>query len=172
MMVAEKLREESDAISAEGWHWVETAPDFPYGHNYGLRQLRGQQELLTPEREVTREALAQELAQIEQEHSGGDDLPDEVDQRLAEIEAALEELNHRPIGFAPEKVARAGAFVSIAPDGSLRVERGFVRPEDELPVAQEPGAEVATGERVAHNDDGGPADADLSYVSAPVPEPE
>ena len=41
MMVAEKLREEADAIGAEGWKWVEVAPDFPYGHTFGQRQLRG-----------------------------------------------------------------------------------------------------------------------------------
>jgi ParB family transcriptional regulator, chromosome partitioning protein len=33
--------------------------------------------------------------------------------------------------FDPEQVARAGAFVSIDSDGTLLIERGFVRPEDE-----------------------------------------
>ena len=43
-----------------------------------------------------------------------------------------------PVSFDPAEVARAGAFVSIGTDGRLRVERGYVRPEDELPVEQEP----------------------------------
>ena len=41
-LVAEKLEREADAIRAEGWKWIEVAPDFAYGHSYGLRQLRGE----------------------------------------------------------------------------------------------------------------------------------
>jgi ParB family transcriptional regulator, chromosome partitioning protein len=138
MMVSEKLRDEANAVRAEGWRWVEVAPDFPYGHTYGLRQLRGDEVPLTPEGEATREALQADYDGIEADYSGPDDLPDEVDQRLGEIEAALEALDNRPIAYDPDEVARAGAFVSIASDGSLRVERGYVRPEDELPVEPEP----------------------------------
>jgi hypothetical protein len=32
------------------------------------------------------------------------------------------------------KCGRAGAFVSIDGSGALRVERGYVRPEDERPI--------------------------------------
>jgi hypothetical protein len=35
------------------------------------------------------------------------------------------------------KISRAGAFVSIDGSGGLRVERGYVRPEDELPIEPE-----------------------------------
>ena len=41
-LVAERLEREAEAIRAEGWHWIEVAPDFPYGHSFGLRQLRGE----------------------------------------------------------------------------------------------------------------------------------
>jgi ParB family transcriptional regulator, chromosome partitioning protein len=44
---------------------------------------------------------------------------------------AMEALEARPLRFDPEEQARAGAFVSIDPSGRLRVERGYVRPEDE-----------------------------------------
>ena len=170
MMVAEKLREDTDAIRAEGWGWVDAAPDFPYGHTYGLRQLRGDVVALTPEEEVTREALVQELDRLEQTYAGSDDLPDEVDQRLGEIEAALEALDNRPMAFAPDEVARAGAFVSIDSSGFMRIERGFVRPEDELPIEAEPG--VADPERVvASNDDDSLAE-DANGIAALDPEPE
>jgi len=53
MMVAEKLNEQAAAIRAEGWKWVEVAPDFAYGHTYGLRQLRGETVPLTDEEEAT-----------------------------------------------------------------------------------------------------------------------
>ena len=53
MLVAEKLRDEAEAIGAEGWKWTEVAPDFAYGHTYGLRRLFGEQVALTDEEQVT-----------------------------------------------------------------------------------------------------------------------
>src|SRR3546814_12571674 len=51
MLVAEKLREQSAAIRADGWKWIDVAPDFAYGHTHGLRPLRGDQPSLTEERQ-------------------------------------------------------------------------------------------------------------------------
>ncbi len=56
-------------------------------------------------------------------------MPEEVDQRLSEIEAALAAIDERPTRFDAEDMARAGAFVSIDGSGSLRVERGYARAE-------------------------------------------
>ena len=61
-------------------------------------------------------------------------MPEEVDGRLGEIETALEAFEERPVVYEPDDIARAGAFVSIDSTGALRVERGYVRPEDEPPV--------------------------------------
>src|SRR5205085_11436674 len=47
------------------------------------------------------------------------------------IEAALEAFEARPVTCHPADIARAGVFVSINPEGALRVDRGYVRPEDE-----------------------------------------
>lgn len=139
-MVAEKLKVESEAIAAEGWKWIEVAPDFAYGHAFGLRQLRGETVALAAEDEATRDALQAELGRLSDEYQDADELPDEVDERLSELETALEGFENRPIVFAAAEIARAGAFVSIAADGHLRVERGYVRPEDELPAEPEPGS--------------------------------
>ena len=137
MMVAEKLNEASVNIGAEGWRWVEVAPDFAYGHTYGLRQLRGETVPFTPEEEATLAALQQEVDGIETASAEAEELTEEQDQRMGELETAIEALNARPVVFDAEEVVRAGAFVSIAADGSLRIERGYVRPEDELPVEPE-----------------------------------
>ena len=40
-LVSERLEREAEAIRAEGWRWIEVGRDFPYGHTYGLRQVRG-----------------------------------------------------------------------------------------------------------------------------------
>src|SRR3546814_4656553 len=47
------------------------------------------------------------------------------------IDAELGALVDRPLVFDPAEMERAGAFVSIDRDGSVRIERGFVRAEDE-----------------------------------------
>ena len=137
-LVAEKLEREAEAIRAEGWKWIEIAPEFAYGHTYGLRQLRGEEIPLTAEEQATREALQAEYDRIEETYAEADELPEEVDQRLAEIETALAAFEERPVRFDPAEVVRAGAFVSIDGSGHLRVERGYVRPEDEAPVEPEP----------------------------------
>ncbi len=140
LMVAERLREEAAGVQAEGWKWVEVAPDFAYGHVYGLRQLRGESTPLTPEEDAARAALQGEHDGLEAEHAGAEELLEGVDERLAELETALASFEARPLAFDPAEVARAGAFVSIDGSGALRVERGYVRPEDELPI--EPAAPI------------------------------
>ena len=139
-LVAEKLERDADAIRAEGWKWIEIAPDFPYGHTYGLRQLRGETIPLTAEEEAARETLQAEYDRLEEAHAKVEELPEDVDQRLAEIETALAAFEERPVRFDPDEIARAGAFVSIDGAGNLRVERGYVRPEDETPIEAEQAA--------------------------------
>jgi ParB family chromosome partitioning protein len=130
-LVGEKLKAEAETIAAEGWKWVEIAVGFPYGHTMGLGELLGTTVDLTGEERATREALRDEYDRLEAEHAESDDLPEDVDQRLGEIERMLGAFDSRPMAFDPVDVGRAGAFVSIDSDGSLLVERGFVRQEDE-----------------------------------------
>ena len=144
-LVSEKLERDAEAIRAEGWKWVEVATDFPYGHTYGLRHLQGERQPLSEEEAATREALRLEADELEATYADADEIPERVDARLSEIETALEAFEQRPVLYAPEDVARAGAFVSIDGSGKLRIERGYVRPEDEPPLA-EPEIVVDEGE--------------------------
>ena len=142
MLVSEKLREAVEPVQAEGWKWIDAAPEFPYGHIYGLRRLRGEQVPLTDEEQATRDALQAELDGLEQQYAEADELPDEVDARLGEIETALAGFDDRPMAYDADEVARAGGFVSIDGAGNLRIERGYVRPEDEKPVEAEPASDA------------------------------
>jgi ParB family chromosome partitioning protein len=177
MLVAERLREEAGAIQAEGWKWVEIAPDFPYGHTYGLRQLRGEPIAITVEEQATRDALQAEYDGIVDEYENAPEVPDEVDQRLSEIETAIEAIDRRPTAYDPDEITRAGAFVSIDRNGDLVVERGFVRPEDELPIEPDPADadEPTDGERaiaMSAEHDGDVAVVSTGAGPTPAVEPE
>ena len=130
-MVAEKLKATADQIAEEGWNWIEVAVSFPYGHDHGLRELSGVAVDLTDEERATREALREEYERIEAEYSEADELPDAIDQRLGEIEQALEAFENRSVSYDRADIAIAGAFVSLDADGSLSIDRGYVRAEDE-----------------------------------------
>jgi len=147
-LVSDKLKAEAETIAAEGWKWIEVAVSFPYGHEHGLRVLEGAPIDLSDEERAGREALREEYDRLEAEYAEADELPDEVDQRLGEIEQALNEFESRPMAYDPTQIPQAGVFVSIDADGTLLIERGYVRPEDEAPVAVD-------GESDAGDDDPG-----------------
>jgi ParB family transcriptional regulator, chromosome partitioning protein len=133
-LVTERLKAEAETIAAEGWKWIDVAVDFPYGHDRGLRRLNGESIDLTEEERASCEALRIEYDRLEAEYSEAEELPDAIDARLGEIEAALSAFDDRPLTFDKGEMARAGAFVSIGPDGRLMIERGYVRPQDEAPI--------------------------------------
>ena len=145
-LVAEKLKATPETIAAEGWKWIEVAVSFPYDATRGLRELQGEPLDLTAEEQATIEALNAEYQKLEAEYEDADELPDEVDLRLGEIETALSAFETRPVRFEAVDIARAGAFISIAHDGSIAIDRGYVRAEDEAP---EPGIE-ADGDDTEH----------------------
>jgi ParB family chromosome partitioning protein len=131
-LVTEKLKAEAEKIAAEGWKWISVAVEFPYGHTGGLREVEGKPVDLSPEEQTTIDALNAEQAKLESDYQDADELPDEVDQRLGEIEAALMAFEERPMIYDPAEIVRAGVFVSIDSEGRLSVDRGYVRPEDDV----------------------------------------
>ncbi|UPK06347.1 ParB/RepB/Spo0J family partition protein [Bradyrhizobium sp. 170] len=152
-MVTEKLRIEAEAIASEGWKWITVAVDFPYGQSNGLRQLDGQLAELTEEERATLDALNAEYARIETDYQDADELPEEIDQLLGEIEAARSAFEDRSLIYDPADIARAGGFVSIDAEGLLSIDRGYVRPEDEVPQVPDSDAD-AGGETVDNREPG------------------
>ena len=135
LLVSEKLSELAQEIGAEGWKWVEAAVDLPYGCERGKRRIVGTTVPLTDDEQARRDGLVEEYDRIGDDYGDGSDLPDEVDARLTEIDAELTALNSRPTVYDPDDMVRAGVFISLTHDGRLRIDRGYVRPEDE-PVAE------------------------------------
>ncbi len=136
-LVGERLKTVAEEIASEGWKWVKIDLDLPYGYDHGLRQITGSFVDLTEEERAERETLRAEYDRLEAEYDGADELPDEIDQRLGEIEEALDAFEKRPVVYDPADIARAGVFVSVDRDGDIVVDRGYVRPDDEAPVAIE-----------------------------------
>ena len=131
-LVAEKLQAEAEVIATEGWKWIEVSTDLPYGYNHTMRGLKGEPVPMTDSEGADHARLLAEYRALEEEYDGQDELPDEVDTRLGDLEAAMESLDARPLIFDPMEVARAGAFVTLDRDGKLAVYRGYIRPEDEV----------------------------------------
>lgn len=147
--------------AAEGWKWSEACIDFPHGH--GLRRVY-QKTVSLSEADQAAEAVAQaEFDQLTAEYEGWEELPDDVDKRFGELEAELERFDRLKAAFDPEDVQRGGIIVSLAYDGSAKIERGLVRAED---LAPEP---ERTGQPVSESDDGTHDSCD-GDEDAPAPE--
>lgn len=154
-LVTEKLKIEAEKTADEGWKWIEVAFDFPYGHADGLRQIDGEPQEMTTKERKTYAALKAEYDKLEAQYEDADELPDEIDQRLGQIETALQAFDARPRVYDPADIARAGVFISIDPDGDLLVERGYVRAEDET----SPQTSDDVDDNTDASEDGAPAGA-------------
>ena len=148
-LVTEKLHGEAEALAVEGWKWIEVATDLPYGYSHGLRRLAGDPAPMTDEVSAAHASLLAEYRTLEEEYSGQDEYPEEIDARLGQLEIAMEALEQRPLIYDPAEVGRAGVFVTLDRDGTLAVYRGYVRLEDEQrkeTAVQEDDGEDAMGQ--------------------------
>lgn len=134
-LVIEKLKTDAETLKAkEGWKWVEAAFDLPYGHTSGLRRFYGEQAEMTQAELDRHDTLRAEYDKLDADYAEAEEYSEETERRLEELGAELDEVNDRTYLFDPEEVARGGAFISLAASGELKIERGFVRSEDEPPV--------------------------------------
>jgi ParB family chromosome partitioning protein len=142
MLVLAKLGREADALmELEGWKWAQVFLDYP--HSHGLRRTYPQAVDLSAEDQAALEAAQSEFNGLTEQHESAEELPDEVDARFGELEAEIERLEAKRQAYDPADIARCGAFVILNHDGTLRIERGFVRAEDDKP---EPETQDVSGE--------------------------
>jgi len=151
MLVMAKLGREADALmEAEGWKWAQVFLDYP--HSHGLRRIYPQAVELSAEDQAALDAVQAEFNSLTEQHESDEELPDEVDARFGELEAEIERLEGKRQAYDPADIARCGVFVILNHDGTVRIERGFVRAEDEKPDTQ---AVNASDEDGTVDDDGG-----------------
>jgi ParB family chromosome partitioning protein len=143
-LVREKLEAEAETIRVEGWRWIEVHPEFAYGMAAGLRRVYPRAVELTEDEQAQLDALDQEYEALSVQH-GGEVATPEIEAEFDRLEAEIDVLRGRE-AYDPEEVARAGTFVCLGHDGAVRVERGFIRPEDEpAPAPVEGDGEEASG---------------------------
>jgi ParB family chromosome partitioning protein len=141
-LAREKLESEAQSIRAEGWKWVEVMPEYDHGFAADFRRVHPEARPRDAEAEAKLAALQTEQEALVEEESGDEDA---VYARLDAIETEMEELTVD--SYAPEDIAIGGAIVCLDHEGGLRVERGFIRPEDRRKVAKdEATAAPASGE--------------------------
>jgi hypothetical protein len=163
----------AEVREAEGWKWASAHIDWPHAH--GMRRTYPQAVELSEEQEAAYDTAQEELEHLSAEWQDADvDLPPEVDQRLAELEAEIERIDGLRHAYDADEIGRGGVLVVLNHDGEARIERGFIRPEDEAPEPEEEegadGEAIIDGVRV--NADGeiigedGEYDEDGNHVSA------
>jgi ParB family chromosome partitioning protein len=145
-LCVDKLKAVAEGLRPDGWKWIAVAVNFPYGHDAGMRRISGKLQSLSEAEHAERETLREEFDRLEAEYSGADEYPDAVDARLGELEAKLEAFEDRPRIFDPVDIAHAGVFISLSHDGKLRVERGYVRREDDVPGRADHGQDDVDGD--------------------------
>ena len=146
MLVIEKLREVAADVQAEGWKWAEAHIDYPHAH--GMRRYYPVPIALSDEDEARLEALSTEHDALAEGYSSYDEMPEDVAARLEAVSNEIDVIFERRSAYAPQIVPHGGVFVTLNHDGVPRIERGFVRAEDEAlaePKADEPEAEAVDG---------------------------
>ena len=141
-LVIEKLERVAAKVQAEGWKWTSVHIDHPHAH--GLRRSYPQPVELSAEDETARDAAQVEYDALTEQYDSAEDLPDDVDQCFGELEAEIERIDAKRHAYDAEDIGRGGVFVVLNHDGTARIERGFVRPEDEKP---EPEADAEADEQ-------------------------
>ncbi|WP_338834499.1 ParB/RepB/Spo0J family partition protein [Bradyrhizobium septentrionale] len=152
-LVMAKLGREANAlVEAEGWKWTQAHLDFPHAH--GLRRTYPHPVELSAEDQAALDAAQAEFNSLTEQNETAEELPDEVDARFGELEAEIERLEAKRQAYDPDYIARGGAFVILNHDGTVRVERGFIRTEDEKPQPQSEPAGDASERPDAESNDG------------------
>ncbi len=171
-LVIEKLDEIAESVKAgEGWKWAGVHIDYPHGN--GLRRTYPHPVELSQEDEAAYAAAQAEYDALTEQYDSADELPDDVDQRFGKLEAEIERIAALRHAYDADEIACGGLFVILSHDGEARIERGFIRAEDEKPETEDgadgEGGGVVDGIRVngdgeiiedgEHDEDGNPVSA-------------
>ena len=128
-LATETLQTDAERVrTEEGWRWAEAHLDYPQGH--GLRRVYPTTPVRTRPTRRASPASAERVRRPRSRASRTASRPTEVDG--AASRRSTRSWRPRPRRSLTRTTrARAGVFVVLDWEGQLRIERGFVRPEDE-----------------------------------------
>ncbi|OJX78233.1 MULTISPECIES: ParB/RepB/Spo0J family partition protein [Alphaproteobacteria] len=136
MLAVEKLREIAGEVQAEGWKWAEAYIDYP--HANGFRRFYPEPVALSDEDETRLEALSTEHDALAEGYSSYDEMPEDLAEKLEGLSDEIDAISAKRSAYDPKVIANGGVFVILNHDGTARIERGFVRPEDEALADPQP----------------------------------
>jgi ParB family chromosome partitioning protein len=128
LLVREKLQTHAEKVAAEGWRWVVAEPELDREACADMRRVFAKPVPLSKAERKRLRKLEARYKALYDKYSDGD-VPADDAAKLERIEAAVAALCKEE--YKPQDLALAGAFLTLAADGSVRVERGYVRCEDE-----------------------------------------
>jgi ParB family transcriptional regulator, chromosome partitioning protein len=128
-LAREKLQIEADRVAKEGWRWVMADLEFDHETSADMRRVFAKPLPLSKAERKRLHKLQARYDALCEKHQHEDETPVKAAEQLERIEAAIEALHREE--YKPRDIALAGAFVTLASDGSVRIERGFVRAEDD-----------------------------------------
>ena len=165
ILAAESLREIAGEVQAEGWKWTEAHIDYPHAH--GMRRFYPQTIALSDEDEARLEALSTEHDELAEGYSSYDEMPENVATKLEAVSDEIDAISAKRYAYDANVIAHGGAFVLLHHDGTVRIERGFVRLEDEALADPQPEPEAegdATAPEVGENEQPEDGDEDVQEV--------
>jgi len=172
MLAVEKLREVAGEIEAEGWKWTEAHIDYPHAH--GMRRFYPQSVPLSDEDEARLEALSTEHDELAEGYSSYDEMPEDVAAKLEVVSDEIDAISAKRSAYDANVIAHGGAFVVLHHDGTVRIERGFVRLEDEALADPQPEPEAdadATDPQAGDNEQPEDGDEDVQDFEEEDEEP-
>lgn len=159
MLTVEKLREIAGEVQAEGWKWAEAHIDYPHAH--GMRRFYPQAIALPDEDEARLDALSTQYDELAEGYSSYDEMPEELAAKLEAVSEEIDRISDMRSAYDANVIAHGGAFVVLHHDGTVRIERGFVRAEDEALADPQPEPEAGGGATEQQTgEDGQPEDGD------------
>jgi ParB family chromosome partitioning protein len=127
-LAREKLQDVADKVTSEGWRWVVAEPELDRKACADMRRVFAKPVPLSKAERKRQHKLQARLDALYDQYSDGEG-PANVAAQMERIQTAIEALSKEE--YKARDIALAGAFVTLSGDGSVRIERGFVRAEDE-----------------------------------------
>lgn len=129
LLVTEKLREIAADVLAEGWKWTEVSTDFP--HDHGMRRIYPQSIALTEADAARLHEASEHYDALIEGFSSFVEMTDDQRATVEALDAEIDRISAKRSAYDEDVMARGGAFICLGSNGTVRIERGFVKPEDD-----------------------------------------